>query len=145
MYRGFSTGLAIVTCLVLSLASSPAHALPDGTDAPALRPALDPFRALVREPEPVIEAKRNEPELKPSPPPIPPPPPVNFRVNALAGDDRYRQAVVEFEGQIYMVEPGTKVPSDDNVAFEVKLVDSEKVEVFDPKTNRIVRKQLELN
>jgi hypothetical protein len=163
MYRAFCaiTSLAVAAWVSLAVVPSPSVALPASEEADALpgegpqqaapatagtnRPGLDPFRALVQEPVVAPSPVPYFPKPPEVPAPIPPPPPVNFTVSALAGEPHNYQAVLEFEGQTYIVEPGTKVPSEDHPAFEVKAVDAEKVEVFDRKTNRIVRKQLEVN
>jgi hypothetical protein len=109
------------------------------------RPSLDPFKALVEpKPEPVPVVPVN-PAINAPPPPPPPAPPVNFKVNAVAGEHPNYVAVIEFEGQTFIVQAGTKVPDDQSPVFEVKLVTAEKVEVFDRKTNRIVQKQLDTN
>jgi hypothetical protein len=106
------------------------------------RPYLDPFKALI---EPKVEAPPPTitiPTLGNTPPPPPPVlPPVQFKVNAVAGEHPAYVAVIEYEGQTYIVQAGTKVP-DENPAFEVKSVTAEKVEVYDKKTQRIVQKQL---
>lgn len=105
------------------------------------RPALDPFKALIEpKPEPV-PVTTQIPTIQASAPPPPPIPPVNFKVNAVAGDSPNFVAVIEFEGQTYIVQAGTKVP-EENPAFEVKTVTSDKVEVFDRKTNRLVQRPL---
>lgn len=106
------------------------------------RPTLDPFKALI---EPKVDAPAVTPVapvINVAPPPPPPIPPVNFKVNAVAGDHPNYVAVIEYEGQTYIVQKDTKVPDEQNPAFDVKEVTAEKVVVFDRKINRLVPKQL---
>jgi hypothetical protein len=109
------------------------------------RPVIDPFRALiepkVEAPLPVLSQPAAIPVAAAAAPP-PPAPPVQFKVNAVAGEHPHYVAVIEYEGQTYIVQKDTKVPDDNNVAFDVRNVTSEKVEVFDRRTNRLVQKQL---
>jgi len=107
------------------------------------RPTLDPFKALI---EPKVEPMAMTPVvplMSSASAPPPPTPPVVFKVNAVAGEHPNYVAVIEFEGQTYIVQNGTKVPDENTCAFEVKNVTAEKVEVFDKKTSRIVQKQLQ--
>lgn len=108
----------------------------------ANRPTIDPFKALI---EPKVDAPAVTPVapvINVAPPPPPPIPPVNFKVNAVAGDHPNYVAVIEYEGQTYIVQKDTKVPDEQNPAFDVKEVTAEKVVVFDRKINRLVPKQL---
>jgi hypothetical protein len=101
------------------------------------------------------------PSAMPVIPPPPPPPPVHFKVEALARDARGRAvALVAFEGQSYVVEPGTGVPDERFPVFRVKKITTcerhdtsrpsdegaaitqECVEVDDLQTHRIVVKDL---
>lgn len=108
----------------------------------ANRPTVDPFKALI-EPKPEVQAITPvAPVINAAPPPPPPIPPVNFKVNAVAGDHPNYVAVIEFENQTYIVQKDTKVPDEQNPAFDVKEVTAEKVVVFDRKINRLVPKQL---
>ncbi|MBI4863689.1 MAG: hypothetical protein HY815_26030 [Candidatus Riflebacteria bacterium] len=120
---------------------APAAADPGGGGGGGKRPYLDPFKALI---EPKVELPPPTtvmPVMQTQAAAPPPVPPVNFKVNAVAGEHPNYVAVIEFEGQTYIVQSGTKVP-DENPAFEVRNVTAEKVEVFDRKTSRIVQKNL---
>lgn len=102
----------------------------------------DPFKALITEPAPVekkIEDIHVDVHVEPPKPIVPP---VSFKVQALAIDGARRVAVVDFEGQTYVVQEGTPVPDASNPAFTVKTVSDEKVCVYDPRTMRLVTKQL---
>jgi hypothetical protein len=113
-----------------------------GATRGANRPSLDPFKALIEQKVEQPAPTAITPVIAPPAPPPPPIPPVNFKVNAVAGDHPNYVAVIEFEGQTYIVQKGTKVPEEGNAAFEVKEVTAEKVTVFDMKINRLVPKQL---
>lgn len=108
----------------------------------ANRPVIDPFKALIEPPKQEQPVTPIVPAISAPPPPPPPIPPVNFKVNAVAGDHPNYVAVIEFEGQTYIVQKDTKVPDEQNPAFDVKEVTAEKVVVFDRKINRLVPKQL---
>lgn len=112
-------------------------------DPEGAKPAIDPFRALIVPEKPKQPIQQVTPVMRrPSGPP-PPPPPVNFQVVAIAGEDPNYVAVIDYKGSTHIVQPGSKVPPDgDSVDFEVKNVTSEKVEVYDPKAQRLVRRRL---
>lgn len=113
-----------------------------GATGGANRPTIDPFKALI-EPKADLQPVTPVAPVINAPPPLPPPiPPVNFKVNAVAGDHPNYVAVIEFENQTYIVQKDTKVPDEQNPAFDVKEVTAEKVVVFDRKINRLVPKQL---
>lgn len=71
-------------------------------------------------------------------------PPVRFSVNAIVPDDTGFTAVIEYEGETYLVRPGTPVPDSMQPRFEVKEVVEDCVEVFDRESKRIVSSCLEL-
>lgn len=106
------------------------------------KPTVDPFRALIVPKKPPAPPVVRAPTVKPVSGPPPPPPPVSFNVVAIAGEEPDYVAVVEYKKDTYIVQPGAKVPADDQVDFEVKSVSSDKVEVYDPKAKRIVRRNL---
>ena len=56
-----------------------------------------------------------------------------------AGDS---QAVIEYEGETFVVHPGSKVPDDIAARFEVKNVTDACVEVFDRVSQRLVSRCL---
>jgi hypothetical protein len=107
------------------------------------QPAIDPFLALVPKEEPVLPPPPPPPadDGKKSPGPEDPPP-VQFHVRALAGESPRYVGVVEFEGQSYIVQPGTRVPSAERPTFEVKSVTADRVEVYDIKARRLVLRPL---
>lgn len=121
------------------VAASPpaADAAPDPN---VKRPALDPFKALVEPSPPPAPITSLVPKVSATAPPAPAIPPVNFVVSAIAGEHPNYMAVIDYEGQSYIVQVGQKVPDEPPHAFEVKAVTDKKVEVFDLKTNRIVVK-----
>jgi len=100
---------------------------------PERAPAHDPFRVLVEKPRKV------DPMPYPSPQPepvkqVPLPPPLTLTVNAIAGEDTSYVAVITYQGQDHIVEPGWE--SRDR-KFIVKTVSSDKVEVFSTVTKAL--------
>ena len=128
----------LAALLVIAALTSPARA----ELADSAQPALDPFKALIVEAAPPQAIIDNPPVVLPQPPPPAPLPPVNFKVNALAVDGAQRVAVVEFEGQSYIVQPGTAVPDASTPAFTVKEVTDTEVKVWDPRVSRMVNRQI---
>jgi hypothetical protein len=135
-----------------SPAESPVERLqpPSPSPEPVARPVPSPptARPLALPPLPSMPNPLPPPTVPPPPPaptftpPPPPVPPVNFGVSAIAGNDSHRTAVIEFEGQNYIVEAGTKIPDSYRPVFEVKAVLDNAVEVFDRRTSRIIVKRL---
>lgn len=136
--------LAVILATISIVMCAPqAHA--DDQDAPAPtanRPGADPFKALVEPPAPTAELRKDEPKVDPPKPADPVIPPVTFTVQAVASDRAQKVAVVEFEGQIYIVQAGTSVPDGGSPAFVVKSVTETQVSVFDPRIKRMVIKQI---
>lgn len=105
----------------------------------------DMFRPLILEPKPVDPIPETGPKLVPQPPPPVIIPPVNFTVSALALDGANRVAVIEFEGQTYIVQEGMRIPDNSSPAMEIKSVTDEKVVVHDTRLSKLVTKQLTSN
>ena len=135
--------VAAALLLVAVPVATPAHAdLTPDEDAPVNRPAVDPFRTLVAEPEPV-KAVVIDPGPKITPIEVKPVVlPVSFRVDALAVDGPHRVAVVDYEGQSYIVQEGTSVPDNAAPAFTVKALTDTQVTVFDARALKLVSKQI---
>ena len=108
-------------------------------------PALDPFRALIQPVEPVAPiVRKDDTEIAP-PVVVPIIPPVEFTVTALAVDGANRVAVIEFQGQTYIAQEGTKIPDTGTPSIEVKTLTDEKVVVVDTRRAALVTKQIASN
>jgi hypothetical protein len=69
-------------------------------------------------------------------------PPVAFKVSAIAGEWPNYVAVIEYNNETYVVQPGTSVPSADEPAIMVRGIGPTLVEAYDPTTRTIVRRAL---
>jgi hypothetical protein len=58
----------------------------------------------------------------------------HIRVNAIAGDAPHRIAVVEYQGQTYIVQAGTPLPDDLKAELEVTAVSSDRVSIRNVET-----------
>jgi hypothetical protein len=115
---------------------TPADPPPPPRLPPEYTPA--PLPAIVPSPHPaIVPLSQPGPQSQTQPGT-----PVDFRVSTIAGDGQRRSAVLEFEGQTYLVEPGTKVPDSYAPLFDVKEIQENSVTVFDRRTNRMVSKLL---
>lgn len=128
--------------LVIALLTVPAFADVAEPDHEIAQRSIDPFVPLIQAPRelpPVIEKVAKMDDAKRLPPIIPP---VQFAVTALAVDGERKVAVIEFQGQTYIVQEGSKIPETGTPAMEVKSVTEEKVVVTDTRLMQPVTKQI---
>ena len=140
MKTTWTAALILAACLITAPAARADIADSEDTAVPMRE--LDPFRPLIQPPVEVPPPVQHEAKQVAQPEPPRPIPPVQFTVTALAVDGSNHVAVIEFEGQTYIAQVGTKIPETGTPAMEVKSVTDEKVVVTDTRLARLVTRQL---
>lgn len=128
--------------LMIAMLSVPAFAEVAEPDHEIAQRSIDPFVPLIQAPRELPPVIRKDEEPQPAKPPVPVILPVQFAVTALAVDGERKVAVIEFMGQTYIVQEGSKVPETGTPAMEVRSVTEEKVVVTDTRLMQLVTKQI---